>query len=368
MKNSVPNLHSRLALAFCLTLAAFVSAHAQTQPQARKFDEFTEGIGSVEYRTGNHYQVHEKEVEKRIAAYAIALRRAGARPYAITYGPRIVPWEVHSRSIAEMRAGSIWTAGLSLHFDWRNINVVNGGYREVAATELWIVPPGAQPPCPTPTVKEEEVAYCPYVRVEGAPYAPPPVGSINFRAKLSVNSDKVKPRYAWQVSTGEIVAGQGTEAITVAVPEKSKGEVVARVRLEGFSLECPAQSTTGTARTAYGVAHVLYQEFGNINEEYEKAILDFLAITLQSDPRLQVHVVFFGGRNSPPSEALRRAQRAKEYLVTTRGLDADRVVPINGGHRNEVSGEYWLSLQGTEPPPTRSIVDKELVKPAKPIR
>jgi hypothetical protein len=357
----------RLAVVGCIILGAFLPALAQAQPQARKFDEFTEGIGNIDYRDREADQ-QKKEIERRVAAYARELRRAGARPYAITYSPRIIPWEIYDRSIAEMRAGTLWTAGLSGFFDWRDINVVNGGYREVAATELWIVPPGGQPPCPTPTVKEEDVAYCPYVRISGVPYEPPPVGEIRFRVNLEVNSDKVKPRFVWQVSTGVITAGQGTESITVAVPEGTKGEVLARVMLEGFSLKCPAPSTTATARTAYGVKHVLWDEFGNINEEYEKAILDNLAITIQQDSRLQVHIVFYGGRSSPPAEALRRAERAKYYLVNSRGMEAERVITINGGYRDGVSGEYWLSLRGTEAPPSRPAVDPALVKPQKPVR
>src|SRR5574341_144670 len=353
----------RLALVLCVTVIAFLPARSQSSSaHARKFDEFTEGNGSLDYRFGT-YEQHDQEIRKRIAAYAKELRRFGARPYAITYGPRIIPWKIYDQSIAEMRASSLWTAGLSGYFDWRNINVVNGGYREVAATELWIVPPGVPPPCPTPTVKEEDVAYCPYVRVEGVPYVPAPVGSIMFSVKVEVNSDKVKPRYIWQVSTGKIVAGQGTESITVTVPKDAKGEVVARVTLEGFSLECPPQATIATARTAFGVRHVMLQEFGNINEETEKANLDNLSITLQHDPRLQVHIVYYGSRFSPPDEALRRAERAKDYLVNTRGLPADRVRAINGGYRNDVSGEYWLSLAGTEAPPARSTIDPDVVKP-----
>ena len=350
-------MYLRLALTLLVVIFAFLPARAQSQPPARKFDEFTEGIGSLHYRFGT-YQQDEQEVKKRIAAYAKELRRFGARPYAITYGPR---------SIAEMRASSLWSAGLSGYFDWRNINVVNGGFREVAATELWIVPPGAQPPCPTPTFKEEDVAYCPSVRIEGSPYAPPPVDAITFRVKLNVNSASVKPRYVWSVSTGDIVAGQGTESITVAVPEHAKGEVVARVRLEGFSLECPGQSTTATARPAFGVQHVRLEEFGNINYEDELARLDHLAITVQQDPRLQVHIVFYGGRSSRQSEALRRALRARDYLVNSRGVAPERIFTLDGGYRNEVSGEFWLSV-GANPPPLRPTMHRDFVKPVKPIR
>jgi hypothetical protein len=360
-------LHVRLSFALCLTIVAFVSTRAQSQPQARKFDEFTEGIGSLGYRFGT-YEQHEHEIEQRIAAYARELRRVGARPYAITYSPRIVPWETYDRSIAESRASTLWTAGLSSHFNWQNINVVNGGFREVAATELWIVPPGAQPPCPTPTVKEEDVTYCPGVRIEGVPYLPPRVGAIMFKAQLNVNSKKVKPRFVWQVSTGEISAGQGTDTITISVPENSKGEVVARVTLDGFSLECPVEATTATAQTAFGLQHFLLQEFGNINQEDEKARLDSVALALQQDPRLQVHIIFYGGRFSSSAEALRRAERAKDYLINVRGMEADRILPINGGYRNEVSGEYWLSLRGTEPPASRPTIDPSLVRPRKRVR
>ena len=357
-------MYVRLALTLLVAVVALLPARAQSQPQARKFDEFTEGIGSLDYRFGT-YERHQQEEKRRIAAYARELRRVGARPYAITYGPRIVPWETYDRSIAEMRASSLWTAGLSAVFDWRNINVVNGGFREVAATELWIVPPGAQPPCPTPTVKEADVAYCPYIRVSGMAYVPPPVGVITFRVNLNVNSDRVKPRYVWHVSTGEIVAGQGTDSITVSVPENAKGEMVARVNVEGFSLECPAQATTASARTAFGVRHVLLQEFGNINYEDELARLDYLAITLQEDPRLQVHIVFYGGRSSVPGEALRRALRARDYLVNSRGVAPERIFTLDGGYRNELSGEFWLSI-GPDPPPLRPTIHRDLVKPVKP--
>src|SRR5215210_2752528 len=116
-------MHLRIALTLLFTVVVFLPARAQSQPQARKFDEFTEGIGSPDYRFGL-YEQHEREQKRRIAAYARELRRVGARPYAITYSPRIVPWEISDRSIAEMRAGSLWTAGLSIFFDWRAINVV----------------------------------------------------------------------------------------------------------------------------------------------------------------------------------------------------------------------------------------------------
>ena len=37
--------------------------------------------------------------------------------------------------------------------------VVNGGFRKSWMAELWIVPAGAWPPAPTPTIKKEDIRY-----------------------------------------------------------------------------------------------------------------------------------------------------------------------------------------------------------------
>jgi len=349
---------SFLVLTF-LVLSVPSTRGQSSEPQARKFDEFTDGIGGPEYGHGN-WEDQQREVNRRLALYAKELARTGARPYAITYSPRIVPWEIYDRSIAEMRSGALW---LTPHVDWRNINVVNGGFREIAATELWIVPPGAQPPCPTPTVKPADVSYCPFFRIVGAAYVPVPATPITLKAEVEVNRDKVKPGFDWTVSSGEIVSGQGTDSISVRLPPGSEGELVARATLKGFSLQCPTDSTTAISRTAFGVRHHLFRESGNINMEQETAELDYLAITLQSDLSLQAHLVFYGGRSDTAGKALARAGRAKDYLTMRRGLDADRIMIVDGGYRHELSSEYWLSLRGTAGPPTRPTVDEAFVNP-----
>jgi hypothetical protein len=354
-------MKASLILIVALLVFGTSTARAQqSQPEARKFDEFTAGIGSPNYRSGNWDQ-QQQEVKNRLVMYGKELRKAGARPYAITYSPRVVRWEIYERSIAEMRAGALW--GLTPLADWRNINIVNGGFREIAATELWIVPPGAQPPCPTPTVRPEAVVYCPAVRITSVPFAPHAETPINFKAHVQASRDKAKPLYSWEVSQGEILAGQGTDTITVKVRPGSEGEVIARVTLSGFALDCPVEATTSISRTAYGVRHYLFEEFGKINMEDELARLDNLAIVLQNDPTFQVHLVFYGGRSGPRGEAAATAARARDYLINQRGLGSERVLTVDGGYRDHVSGEYWLSLQGTEAPATRSTVDRHYVKP-----
>jgi hypothetical protein len=336
-----------------------INARAQAGvPQARKFDEFTEGVGSRVLRWLRNYEEQDKELKARIARYSRELRRVGARPYAITYGPRVVEWETYDRSIAGMRAGTLWQYFTSLRFDWRHINTVNGGFREEAATELWIVPPGAQPPCPTPTINPESVAYCPFVRVTAAPYVPRPGGPIEFKAVVQVNDKKIQPTFTWQVSQGKITGGQGTDTVAVELPADAKGEVVAKVELHGYSLECPVEATAAVSQTTVGVSHFKFDEFGDIRIGDTKARLDNLAITLQSDPTLQSHIVVYGGRGSAPDQARRRAASMKDYLMNQRGLEPERIITLDGGYRNELSGELWLSLRGASAPSVRPTIDK----------
>ena len=332
-----------------------------TELKARKFDEFTIGIGGPRSWWISNVNEQEKEMKTRLLRYARQLRRERARAYIIGYSPRIVEWAIYNRSYGEMRAGQA-RERLSALFDYRRITSVDGGFRDIATTELWIVPKGAQPPQPTPTVRPEEVSHCPFVRVIGLPYVPKPIGPLEFKAMIEVNDEKLRPRFAWTVSQGQIIRGQATDTINVELPVDASGAIVATVNVIGYSLECPVEITNATVKTTVGISHFLFDEFGKIHCEDEMVRLDNLAVTLQNNPTLQVHVVLYGGRVGYRNEALARAARMKSYLVQTRGIEAERVITIDGGYRNELSGELWLSLRGTEAPVTMTAVDRKYVK------
>lgn len=366
MKPTAPRI-----FAACLLLLACASQHAalgqSPRPSARKFDEFTEST-----RVGSRYysdsEAENKAMEARLSRYAAQLRKEGARPYAITYGPRVVEWRHGGSSVAGVNAGALWPHLTGAGFDWRHINWVNGGFREEATTELWVVPPGAQPPCPTPTVRPEDVAYCPSVWLRGSTYVPTPSGPLSFKASVNVNGKKVSPTFAWSVSGGRIVEGQGTDTIAVELPPGASGEVVARVELQGYSLECPVGASAAHWRTTVGVTHFKLDEFGDIRQGDTKARLDNLAIEMQNNPTLQAHLVVYGGRNGPRGQAARRALQLKTYLTETRAVDAGRVFTVEGGFRDELSGELWVSPLGSPAPPVRPTVDEGYVTPKGDVR
>ena len=106
-----------------------------------------------------------------------------------------------------------------------------------------------------------------------------------------------------------------------------------------------------------------FDEFGDLGCEDEKARLDNFANELQNNPEARGYIVFYGGkRQRDPTrhnsrlalprrgEAEARAARLKPYLSDSRGLDANRIVIVNGGYRDQWAAELWIVPQGANPP------------------
>jgi hypothetical protein len=98
--------------------------------------------------------------------------------------------------------------------------------------------------------------------------------------------------------------------------------------------------------------HSKIDEYGNILFSDEKARLDNFAIALQEASEMKGYIIAYGGRRARAGVAQERAERAKNYLVTKRQIDAGRVVIIDGGFREELTVE--LHLASDEHPPTAS--------------
>jgi hypothetical protein len=81
----------------------------------------------------------------------------------------------------------------------------------------------------------------------------------------------------------------------------------------------------------------LFDSYGDISWEDEKAHLDNFAIALQHDPELVGYIIVYAGRRACVDEAQDRARRAKEYLQKSRGIQENRIRWIDGGHREELT-------------------------------
>ena len=144
---------SLLIIIFCAIVA---NAHGGTAPaEARKVDEF----GDV---------CCEDEMA-RLDSFANELQsNPDATGYIVFYGGKRHQYPTcHRSKLALPRRGEAEARVARLKpylngnrgIDSNRIVVVNGGYRAQWTAELWIVPKGANPPVPTPTVKPQEIKF-----------------------------------------------------------------------------------------------------------------------------------------------------------------------------------------------------------------
>jgi hypothetical protein len=225
----------------------------------------------------------------------------------------------------------------------------------------------------TDCLSEEERARrrakpCPNISVDcpsGLTLAGQPV---TFTANVTGGDPNASLTYNWTVSAGTISSGQGTSSITVDTAGLAGGSsVTATVTVGGLDPSCTA-SNSCTAGINVRPESRKFDEYGNIKRNDEKARLDNFANELQADPGAQGYIVGYGGRTSRPGEGQARADRAKDYLVNSRGIDAGRLVTIDGGYREEPTTELWLVPSGATPPTASPTVDASEVKPARPPR
>jgi hypothetical protein len=123
--------------------------------------------------------------------------------------------------------------------------------------------------------------------------------------------------------------------------------ITATLEVGGYSLDCSANCVT---QIPVRVENRKFDEYGNINRDDEKARLDNFAIQLQQEQDAQGYVIVYGGRRSRPGDAQKRADRAKDYLINVRGIDARRVVTLVGGARQALTVELWIVPTGATPP------------------
>jgi K319-like protein/PKD domain-containing protein len=214
---------------------------------------------------------------------------------------------------------------------------VNDGNAHTATSSTTVtiaVCTGCRPPCPTVSVS------CPSDVDQGSP--------ITYTA----SAGDANVTYNWSVSAGTITGGQGTSSITVDTAGLGGQTVTATVEVSGLDPSCSRTASCSTAVRPGPIYPTKFDEYGNIKFNDEKARLDNYAIQLQNTPGSTGTIVAFG---TCAGEAQARADRAKDYLVNTRGIDAGRLTTVDGGCREELVVELWVVPTGAmAPTPTNS--------------
>jgi len=206
---------------------------------------------------------------------------------------------------------------------------------------------GCAPPCPTITVD------CPTSAVQ-------PGTAATVTVNLSGGAPGLTPTYNWSVSDGTIASGQGTPSISIDTTGQDGKNITATVEIGGLPPECQR-----TASCSFSVVKPEVKtcsqvdEYGDIKFNDEKARLDNYAIALNSDPNATGTIIVYAGRTDPAGTAQARGDRAKNYLVTTRGIDAGRITVVDGGCRETLAVDLFNCPAGATPPVASGTVPCE---------
>jgi hypothetical protein len=218
---------------------------------------------------------------------------------------------------------------------------------------------------------------CPTITVE-CPEEPVRAGTpVNFKVKISgVGPESFATKvpgplsYRWTVSAGTLLSSAegrvtpdgGKAEFTAAVDTTGlpgNSIVTATVDVGGLDRSCSAVAACTTPIFVPREPHPI-DYYGNIRFAHETALLDNLAIELQSDPTMHGYLECYGGRVGRRGEARARCERAKRYLTGRRGIAPDRIVLVDGGFREELTVGLWLLPPGTNFTPSPTVDPKDV--------
>jgi hypothetical protein len=181
--------------------------------------------------------------------------------------------------------------------------------------------------------------------------------------------------YNWTVTpaAAQIVSGQGTPTITVDSTGLGGQRITATLTVDDGSGDamCRQTAQASTSVPPQEKRIIVGREFDtccSCSYDDQKARLDNLAVELQNDPATTTYVFAYGGRTSPVGQADRLLARARDYLVSQRGVDSSRIILSNGGFREEDCLEVWIVPRGATPPQPTPTVQAGDVRPSAPAR
>ena len=254
---------------------------------------------------------------------------------------------VHTVSVT-LPNGKLWTRDIEVPAGRVKCVVVN--YRKL--------PPLPKSPCPFP------------VNIS-APNQVTDGEIITYTADVAYTGN-TELRYTWKVtpSSARIISGLGTPTLNVDSTGLGGQRITATLTADdGSSDPACAQSAQAVSIIAPIEKKVIvaqeFDECNNCSNNDQKARLDNLAVELQNDPSTRAYIIAYAGRMSPLGQVEKLISRAREYLVSHRGIDASRLTVVNGGFREDDSVELWLVPSGAAAPQATPTVQMGEVNPGK---
>jgi hypothetical protein len=193
------------------------------------------------------------------------------------------------------------------------------------------------------------VPVCPNITISG-PDSVAVGAPVTFTASVTGGTPGISPVYNWTVSAGQVISGQGTPSITIDTTGLAGQSISANLAVEGYNLNCGNAYTVQIPRK---ISATQIDYYPLLPRDDEKARLDNFAIQLQNDPSAKGYIIVYSGPKETAAQRQKRIKRTTDYLTTTRGIDAGRLVTVPGGARDQTSTELWIVPLGADPPPVR---------------
>lgn len=183
--------------------------------------------------------------------------------------------------------------------------------------------------------------------------------TVHPHAKLLVNSLKLDmtryqrvpdPHAQRSVYYFSRQDGVRISARTLADGGEDVDSITYEPALKDDHLRCPGSRTLQREEVA-GAQLGKFDEYSEMSLEDEKARLDNFPIYLQKDqPESKGYIIVYARRDARVGEAKSRGERAKNYLIKERGIEAERIVAIDGGHRDKLEVALYALPRGMSPP------------------
>ena len=104
-----------------------------------------------------------------------------------------------------------------------------------------------------------------------------------------------------------------------------------------------------------------FDEYSKSAVTDENARLDNFAVELENNQGFTGYIIAYAGRRARVGEARTNANDLRSYLTKKRGVEPNRVVAIDGGHREKSTIELYLIARDLPPPvPTPTIGKAEV--------
>lgn len=191
---------------------------------------------------------------------------------------------------------------------------------------------------------------------------------ITFTADVAYSGNSPL-KYTWKVtpSSASIISGLGTSTLNVDSSGLGGQRIVATFTADDGSSDPACAQSAQVVSIIAPVKKVVivareFDECNNCTFDDQKARLDNLAVELQNDPATRAYIIAYGGRMSPVGQVEKLMTRAREYLVTERGISASRLSVVNGGYREEDSVELWVVPSGAPAPQATPTVQAGEIK------